>query len=78
MSSRTDCFINRVGYASIDGSTRYYGIKEQGPLILSACSGEVGGKQRSFFKEEMIVVRKSRESSQRTRAKCEKAGRQRD
>lgn len=62
VSSRTDCFINSVGYASTDGSTRYYGIKEHGPLILSACSGEVRREtKRSFFKEEMIVVRKSRE-----------------
>lgn len=56
LSSRTDCLINSVDNGIIDRrSTKYCGSKEQEPLILSACRGEEGKKEKSSFKEEIVV-----------------------
>lgn len=63
VSSRADYFINSVSYAIIDVSTRYYVIKEQETpnfICLQRRQGE-GRKERSSFKEEMIVVRRGYE-----------------
>ena len=54
LSSRTDYFINSVDYAMIEVQGGM-GAKSKNPPIPSACREEEGRKEKSSFKEEMVI-----------------------